>query len=211
MMKRNKILDLAVIYWSIVFFILIVFGFSKPKIVEVERQVEVVVVERKIAYMPLPPAFPTLTNTPTPHPTNTPTPLPEPFSGQSSFKSYENYENITRQSSPQYKLQQEAYTGDYGIRMIEDRYCVAMGSYWATEIGTKLDIYLESGELIKVILGDNKQDQHTQNNHRVGCNDRDVIEFIVDLSEIPHEVKNCGNFNKIFEGKVAAVILIEEE
>lgn len=210
-MKRNKILDLAVVYWSIVFFILVMLGFSKPKIVEVERQVEVVVVERKIAYMPLPPAFPTLTNTPTPHPTNTPTPLPEPFSGQSSFKSYESYENITRQSSPQYKLQQEAYTGDYGIRMIEDRYCVAMGSYWATEIGTKLDIYLESGELIKVILGDNKQDQHTQNNHRVGCNDRDVIEFIVDLSEIPHEVKSCGNFNKIFEGKVATVILIEEE
>ena len=160
---------------------------------------------------PIPTNTPTPTPTPTPSPTPTPTPLPEPFEGQSKFKSYENYKNITRKSSPQYKLQQEAYTGDYGIRMVDGRYCVAMGSYWATKIGTKMDVYLETGEIIPVILGDNKKDCHTQNNHRVGCDNRDVLEFIVDPDEIPKKVKNCGNFNCIFEGKVSMVVVIESE
>ena len=150
------------------------------------------------------------TPTPSPSPTPTPTPLPEPFSGQSTFKSYESYKSITNTKSPQYKLQQEAYTGDYGIRMVDGRYCVAMGSYWATEIGTKMDVYLESGEVIPVILGDNKQDCHTTNKHRVGTGNKDVLEFIVDTSEIPSKVKNCGSFNCIFTGKVSAVVIVED-
>lgn len=151
------------------------------------------------------------TKTPTPEPTPTPTPIPDPFYGQSTFKSYENYKKITNTSSAQYKLQQEAYTGDCGIRMIGDRYCVAMGSYWAKKIGTKLDVYLESGELIKVILGDNKQDQHTIHDNRVGVHNKDVLEFIVDIDEIPQEVKNCGSFNCIFPGKVSSVEVVEDD
>lgn len=159
--------------------------------------------------MPSPPPTPTSTPSPTLEPT--PTPMPDPFHGQSTFKSYENYKNITNTSSPQYALQQEAYSGDYGIRMVGDRYCVAMGSHWAKKIGTKLDIYLESGELIKVILGDNKQDQHTLHDRKVGADNKDVLEFIVDVDQIPEKVKNCGSFNCIFTGKVSAVIVVEEE
>jgi hypothetical protein len=157
----------------------------------------------------VPTPTPTPTNTPTPTPTNTPTPLPDPFYGQSTFKSYENYLNITRKTSPAYKLQQEAYTGNYGIRMVGDRYCVAMGGYWAKEIGTKMNVYLETGEMIPVILGDNKQDRHTLNNQRIGADNRDVLEFIVDVSEIPTKVKNCGNFNVIFKGKVSYIVVVE--
>lgn len=153
---------------------------------------------------------PTSTPTPTPTSTPSPTPLPDPFFGQRTFKSYENYRNITRVDSPQYKLQQEAYTGDYGIRMVGDRYCVAMGSYWAKKIGTKLDIYLESGQVIKVILGDNKQDRHTLENHRVGADNRDVLEFIVDLEAVPQRVRDTGNLNYLFPGKVAHVEVVEE-
>ena len=159
--------------------------------------------------MPSPP--PTPTSTPAPTPTPSPTPTPDPFHGQSTFKSYENYKKITNTSSAQYKLQQEAYTGNYGIRMVGDRYCVAMGSYWAKKIGTKLDVYLESGELIKVILGDNKQDQHTSHGRRVGANNKDVLEFIVDVDQIPQKVKNSGNFNCIFKGKVSSVMIVEDE
>ena len=46
-----------------------------------------------------------------------------------SFKAYMSYTAITNTSSPQYKLQQQAYTGNYGIRMVDDRYCIAVGSY----------------------------------------------------------------------------------
>lgn len=163
--------------------------------------------------IPSPTHIPTPTSDPTPThtPTIKPTEEPDPFYGQSTFKSYESYRAITNQSSPQYQLQQIAYTGDYGIRMVEDRYCVAMGSYWATEIGTKLDVYLESGELIKVILGDNKQDKHTSSNHRIGSGNRDVLEFIVDPDLIPEEVRNCGSFNCIFSGRVSAVVVVEDE
>ena len=152
------------------------------------------------------------TPTPTPEPTpvfERPEPIPEPFSGQWSFKSYESYKSITNTSSPQYALQQEAYTGDYGIRMVDGRYCVAMGSYWATEIGTKMDVTLETGEVIPVILGDNKQDIHTDSTHKYGLDNHDVLEFIVDMSEIPTEVSNCGSFNCIFEGKVSKVEIVE--
>ena len=152
------------------------------------------------------------TSTPTPEPTpvfERPEPIPEPFSGQWSFKSYESYKSITNTSSPQYALQQEAYTGDYGIRMVDGRYCVAMGSYWATEIGTKMDVTLETGEVIPVILGDNKQDIHTDSTHKYGSTNHDVLEFIVDMSEIPTEVSNCGSFNCIFEGKVSKVEIVE--
>ena len=160
---------------------------------------------------PTPTTTPSSTPTPTPIPTPTPVPLPEPFEGQSTFKSYEGYHNITQKSSLQYKLQQEAYTGDYGIRMVDGRYCVAMGSHWATHIGTKMDVYLETGGVIPVILGDNKQDCHTSNNHRVGSGNKDVLEFIVDVNEIPKKVKDCGSFNYIFEGKVSMVVVIESE
>ena len=93
--------------------------------------------------------------------------------------------------------------------MVDDRYCVAMGSYWATEIGTKMDIYLETGEVLHVILGDTKQNCHTDSTHRYGSENHDVIEFIVDMSEVPNSVTNCGSYNVIFEGKVCDVVIIE--
>lgn len=43
------------------------------------------------------------------------------------FKSYMPYDKITAETSPQYKLQnQYAYTGEFGIRQIDGRFCVAM-------------------------------------------------------------------------------------
>lgn len=153
---------------------------------------------------------PTNTPTPTPEPTPKPTPLPEPFEGQWSFKTYESYTCINNTSSAQYALQQEAYTGDYGIRMVDGRYCVAMGTYWTTEIGTCMDIYLESGEVIPVILGDLKQNIHTDETNRYGLTNHDVLEFIVDMSEVPDEVLYSGSYNCIFEGRVCDVVIVEE-
>ena len=46
----------------------------------------------------------------------------------SGYKSWMPYTAITSISSPQYFLQNEyAYTGTYGIRQINGRYCVAIG------------------------------------------------------------------------------------
>lgn len=49
-------------------------------------------------------------------------------------KTWMPYTAITSRGSKQYKLQQIAYTGDYGIRMVNGRYCVALGSHFGCEI-----------------------------------------------------------------------------
>ena len=149
------------------------------------------------------------TPTPTPEPTFTPTPTPKAVSGQTTFKTYMSYKAITLKSSPQWKLQEKAYTGDFGIRMVDGRYCVALGSAWAREIGTKLDVYMDTGEVLKVILGDCKQDIHTDKTNRYGARNGDVLEFIVDTSAMPKEVKNCGNYGIIFRGKVVRMEKVE--
>lgn len=160
---------------------------------------------------PSPSPSPTMTPTPTaePTPTMTPSPTPKPISGQTTFKTYMSYKAITLKTSPQWKLQEKAYTGDYGIRMVDGRYCVALGSAWAREIGTKLDVYMDTGEVIKVILGDCKQDIHTDKTNRYGARNGDVLEFIVDTAAMPKEVKNCGNYGIIFKGKVVGMERVE--
>lgn len=156
---------------------------------------------------PTPTPSPTLapTSSPTPTPTSEPTPTLEAITGQTEFKSYERYTAITRKTSDQYKLQQVAYTGDYGIRMVEGRYCVALGSRWSTTIGEKLDVIMQDGTIIPVILGDCKQDRHTDPTNTWGLDNGDILEFIVDENEIPATVRICGSFNEIFKGKVADI------
>ena len=160
---------------------------------------------------PTPTDVPTMTPTPTevPSMTPTPSPTPKPISGQTTFKTYMSYKAITLKTSPQWKLQEKAYTGVYGIRMVDGRYCVALGSAWAREIGTKLDVYMDTGEVIKVILGDCKQDIHTDKTNRYGARNGDVLEFIVDTDAMPKEVKNCGNYGIIFKGKVVRMERVE--
>lgn len=176
---------------------------------------------------PTPTDTPTPTNTPTKAPTATrkpterpntptttkaPTPTKKPLTGdlseQSTWKPYERYWKINKKSSPQYKLQQIAYTGDYGIRMVDGRYCVALGSGWATEIGTKLDIYMDTGQVIHAILGDCKRDEHCDPSHRIAQEKREVIEFIVDETKIPDKVKGCGNFDCLFPGRVVKMEIV---
>lgn len=148
---------------------------------------------------------------PTPDPTSTPSPTPSPvvMKGQTKFKSYMSYKAITLTSSDQYKLQQIAYTGDYGIRMVDGRYCVALGSRWGKKIGTKLDVYLDDGTVLKVILGDQKQDRHTDSTNSFGLHNGDVLEFIVDTGSIPDVVKTCRSFHVIFGGLVVRMEVVE--
>lgn len=177
--------------------------------------------------LPTPTNTPAPTNTPTkaptptrkpterpntPTPTKAPTPTQKPLTGdlreQSTWKPYERYWKINKKDSAQYKLQQKAYTGDYGIRMVDGRYCVALGTGWATKIGTKLDIYMDTGEIIPVILGDAKRDEHCDPSHRIAQEKREVIEFIVDETKIPDKVKGCGNFDCLFPGRVVKMEIV---
>ena len=86
--------------------------------------------------------------------------LPE-LEGYNGGKTYEPYTTITSVNSWQYKLQQKAYTNEDGFRMINGRYMIATGSGVSHDIGRYIDIVLENGTVIPCVIGDAKDDAHT--------------------------------------------------
>ena len=114
-----------------------------------------------------------------------------------TIKSYMDYRCITLTNSEQYKLQNSvAYTGDYGIRMVNGRYCVAVGSYYTTTIGQYIDIELANGKVIKGILADCKDDKHTDSTNRINPNGS-VVEFVVDTKALDSMAKKMGDISYV--------------
>lgn len=114
----------------------------------------------------------------------------------SGFKSYMPYTAITATNSPQYILQHtEAYTGNYGIRQINGRYCVAVGSYFTSKIGTLFDLVLENGTIIPCILADQKADQDTDWQNIATSHNGCVSEFIVDIGYLSRKAKLHGDIS----------------
>jgi len=111
----------------------------------------------------------------------------------SGYKSWMPYTAITSTGSPQYKLQhQYAYTGKYGIRMVNDRYCVAIGSYFKCSIGQYFDLVLANGTIIKCIKGDEKANKDTDGSNifsRNGC----ATEFLIDRGTLASSIKRSGD------------------
>lgn len=111
-----------------------------------------------------------------------------------SFKSYMSYKAITSKSSPQYKLQQQAYTGEYGIRMVDGRYCIALGSFYSNKIGTKIDLVMANGSVLKCILSDQKANIHTDAQN-IRAQDGSVVEFVIDKNSLHPMAKRMGNIS----------------
>ena len=107
-------------------------------------------------------------------------------------KSFMPYTAITSAESPQYRLQQKAYTGSYGIRQVDGRYCVALGSYYTTAVGTYFDLILENGTVIPCILADCKADRHTDETNRVTF-DGSLAEFVVDGKALEKRIWKSGD------------------
>lgn len=135
-----------------------------------------------------------------------------PVSGGLEFKSYMDWRKITSTSSMQYKLQHSvAYTGDYGIRMINGRYCVAVGSRFTVKHGTPLDIVLENGNVLKCVLADTKANVDTDSTNTFHKGDGSVVEFVVDSEMLPSSVLQKGSFHVLdeFAGRVIEVRVYE--
>ena len=116
------------------------------------------------------------------------------------FKSWMSYKAITNKSSKQYKLQQIASTGYAGIRVANDRMCVAIGTAFGTEIGTYIDLILENGTIIPCIVGDVKDPKHTDSsnvftivtkNKKTYC----CSEFIVDTKQLDKNAAKAGDIS----------------
>lgn len=112
-------------------------------------------------------------------------------------KTWMPYTAITSKSSPQYKLQQIAYTGIYGIRMVGNRYCVALGSHFGCDIGQEFDLVLENGTVIPCIMADQKADEHTDSTNIITTATNCLSEFIVDRFALNSQAKRMGNMSYV--------------
>lgn len=107
--------------------------------------------------------------------------LPEyaPYHGT---KTWENYTAISNRASKHYQLQQFCTTDEYGFRKLEDRYVVAIGTYFHAPVGAYIDILLENGTEIPAIVGDIKSDAHTDATNTYTIHTSCATEFICDKS-----------------------------
>lgn len=141
-------------------------------------------------------------------------------SGDTSFKSYMNYKCLSS-SSAQGKLQKNAWTDEYGLRRVGDDYCVAVGSYYSTTIGERFEVEFDNGKIITVIVGDCKQDCHTDSTNRYrnvydsygNHISKNVLEFIVDTSVLHKKSKQMGTVSEIdhLSGNIVRITKITME
>lgn len=126
-----------------------------------------------------------------------------------AFKSYTDYKCLSRKSA-QWKLQEQAYTDENGLRKIGDAYLVALGSYYGTTLGTKYTVTLANGNVFNIILCDCKQDRHTDSKNQVCLSNGSILEFYVDASKLPRSVKISGSIGSIsfFSGNVVSIVQI---
>lgn len=122
------------------------------------------------------------------------------------FKSYTDYKKLAR-NSRQWELQQQAYTDENGLRKIGDAYLVALGSYYGKELGTRYTVTLSNGNSFCIILCDFKNDIHTDSSNRECLVNCSVLEFYVDSSALPKQVKTMGTISAIpfFSGSVVSI------
>ena len=136
-----------------------------------------------------------------------------------SFKTWMSYKAITNTASPQYKLIKEwawcdsqgfmRCNGERDLGVTDDYYLIALGSFYGTEIGTKYKITLDSGNIFYGVLADCKADKHTNSTHQYAVKNKDVVEFLVDVSKLNQTVKKMGNAN-YYPGLDGRVVNIEK-
>lgn len=129
------------------------------------------------------------------------------------IKSYMPYTAITSRSSAQWKLQQSAYTDTYGIRQVNGRFCIAVGSAYTSKIGQYIDLVLENGTTIHCILADQKADKDTNAENTITEHDGSLVEFIVSSGNLSSTVKRMGDISYATESwnsMITQIIVYDE-
>ena len=126
------------------------------------------------------------------------------------FKSYMPYTAITSKSSVQYKLQQQASTDSDGIRCLDSKPMVAVGTGWGLTVGDSALVICENGNNFEVIIGDIKADIHTISDNKTTIINGCRCEFIVDTNSLNITVKYMGNVAVLeeYSGYITDIIKI---
>lgn len=133
-------------------------------------------------------------------------PMELPPETKGEFKTYMDYRCITSTGSPQWELQQQAYTGEYGFRKIGDKYMVALGTYYSETVGDEFHITLDSGIEFNVIVGDIKATQHTDDTNRYIEKNGNICEFIVNTDVLNETAVIMGDVSYAgFEGEIVKI------
>ena len=125
------------------------------------------------------------------------------------FKSYMSYTCL--KNWLQADLQEIATTDEDGFRKLDDRYMIAVGTAVTNEVGTYVTLVLENGTEIKCIVGDIKDDMHTQDNNIVTKANECVSEFIIDKDVMDDTVLSMGSVSYAFENWRSKVVSIKVE
>lgn len=129
-----------------------------------------------------------------------------------SFKSYMDADTITSRNTDQYKLKAKYIIDEKtGIWTVDERYCIAVGSYYTQSIGTYIDVVMESGNVLHCILGECKRNRDTDYTNRQNPNGS-VVEFIVNISSMPSMVRKMGNCSYACEemkGEIKSIIVYD--
>lgn len=127
-----------------------------------------------------------------------------------SFKSYMSYKAITNTGSKAYAIQHTyAYTGDYGIRQVDNRYCVAIGSGFNASVGTYIDVVLENNTVIQCVVSDIKDDGDTDADNMITLSNGCACEFVVDISALDSNAKRSGDMSACDENWKSRVVKIK--
>lgn len=117
-----------------------------------------------------------------------------------NFKSYMPYRAVTNTSSKQYKVRQLAYTSDFGLRKIGERYCVAVGTAVTSNTGTFIDVILKNGIVIPCVVGDIKSNADTNSDNITTSDNGCVCEFLTDTELLPNYIKRItGNVSHCYD------------
>lgn len=120
-----------------------------------------------------------------------------------TFKSYMRWTALSSSSAQGKLVAQATKDPSTAIMMYQGRYLVALGFAYANHIGEHIDIVMESGQVIPVIVGDWKAKAHTDQWNSASTNNGSIIEFIVSSNkEANAAVNGSGNYNAIFPGLV---------
>lgn len=110
-------------------------------------------------------------------------------SQNSGFKSYEDADCLTDNTElPQGKLKQKYTLDKSGVYKVGNRYCIALGSFYSTKVGTKIDLVLKhkgKTKILKCILADCKADKDTNSTGQYHMVDGSVVEFVVNTTKLP--------------------------
>ena len=109
------------------------------------------------------------------------------------FKSYMPYTAITNKASKQWQLQQSATTDKNGLRCIDSKPMVAVGTGWGLSIGDSAIITCDNGNNFEVVIGDIKANNHTNVENKTTSANNCRCEFIVDYKQLNPTVKKMGN------------------